>query len=232
MSLRVPLILFVDDDARLRSLVAAELRSNRYEAIVASNGREALERFRDVTPDIIVTDLAMPESDGFDLIEQVRRESQLPIIVLSVRNSDTEKIRALDLGADDYVVKPFSMPELLARLRAQLRRRPAEAHSILRFPGLVVDIERRRVILDDREIRLTPTELALLELLVSNAGKPVTLAQIVRRVWKGAPGTSFDTVRVHIRSLRRKIEPNAATPRYIATEPWVGYRFIAEPEEE
>jgi two-component system KDP operon response regulator KdpE len=224
-------VLFVDDDARLRSLVSAELSASRYRVATATNGGEGFERFSALEPDVVVTDLAMPESDGFQLIERLREVSESPIIVLSVRGSDTDKIRALDLGADDFVVKPFSMPELLARLRAQLRRRPA-GRTLFRFPGLTVDLERRRVVQGGREIRLTPTELSILELLVSSAGKPVTLQQIVRRVWKGAPGTTFDTVRVHIRSLRRKIEPDAATPRYVATEPWVGYRFSADPEEE
>ena len=228
---RSPLVLFVDDDARLRSIVAAELQAAGYRIATAVNGRSGLDRFLDLRPDIVVTDLAMPESDGFELIEQIRKSSEVPIVVLSVRSGDAEKIRALDLGADDYVVKPFSMPELLARLRSQLRRRPSAQQGGLRFPGLLIDLERRLVLQGEREIRLTPTELGILELLALNAGRPVTLDQIVRKIWKGAPGTTFDTVRVHVRSLRKKIEPDPAAPRYIATEPWVGYRFIAEPVE-
>ena len=224
-------MLFVDDDARLRSVVAAELQAAGYRTATAAGAREALARLEEIAPDVIVSDLAMPAGDGFELIERVRRSSETPIVVVSVRGADADKIRALDLGADDYIVKPFSLPELLARLRAQLRRRAAAPRSVLHFPDLVIDLERRRVTGGGREIRLTPTELGILELLATNAGKPVTLDHIIRKVWNGARGTTFDTVRVHVRSLRRKLEPDAAAPRYIATEPWVGYRFIAEPEE-
>jgi two-component system KDP operon response regulator KdpE len=152
------------------------------------------------------------------------------VIVLSVRGGDADKIRALDLGADDYVVKPFSVSELLARVRAQLRRHgDAPGANLLEFPGLTLDRDRRRVVVEGREVRLTPTELAILDLLASQAGKPVTIRQIIGRVWHGAPGTSADAVRVHVGSLRRKIEPDPARPRYVVTEPWVGYRFVAEP---
>lgn len=148
----------------------------------------------------------------------------------SVRGSDADKIRALDLGADDYVVKPFSAAELLARVRAQLRRSAHEAPAeVLRFPDLTIDRERRQVVVEGREVRLTPTEFAILDLLAREAGKPVTIRQIIGRVWGGAPGTSPDVVRVHVGSLRRKIEPDPATPRYVVTEPWLGYRFVAEP---
>jgi two-component system KDP operon response regulator KdpE len=154
------------------------------------------------------------------------------VIVLSVRGEEGDKVRALDLGADDYVTKPFSLRELLARVRTQIRRRgaePAAAAEVLRFPGLEVDRVRRAVVQDGREVRLTPTELAILELLASHAGRPVTLRQIIAVVWKGAPATTADTVRVHVGSLRRKLEPDPANPRYIATEPWVGYRFLPDP---
>jgi two-component system KDP operon response regulator KdpE len=147
-----------------------------------------------------------------------------------VREREPDKVRALDLGADDYVTKPFSMPELLARIRAHLRRAGGSAAgSALAFPGLTIDLERRRVVRDGVELHLTPTELALLEMFARNAGKPVTLHQIIARVWKGAPATTHDTVRVHVGSLRRKIEPDPSNPRYLVTEPWVGYRFIADP---
>jgi two-component system, OmpR family, KDP operon response regulator KdpE len=149
--------------------------------------------------------------------------------VLSVRDGESDKIRALDLGADDFVVKPFSVAELLARVRAQLRRTVSAEPSILEFPGLTLDFERRRITQDDREIRLTPTEYALLELLSRNAGKPVTTDEIISKVWSGAPGTTNDTVRVHMGSLRRKIEPDPSSPQYVVTEPWIGFRFIAEP---
>jgi two-component system KDP operon response regulator KdpE len=165
------------------------------------------------------------------VIAVVRRLDATPVIVLSVRGEEEDKVRALDLGADDYVTKPFSLRELLARVRTHLRRQAGGAvPEVFRFPGLEIDRGRRTVLQDGREVHLTPTELAILELLAARAGRPVTLAQIVATVWKGAPATTSDTVRVHIRSLRRKLEPDPASPRYIGTEPWVGYRFLAEPE--
>jgi two-component system KDP operon response regulator KdpE len=147
-----------------------------------------------------------------------------------VRGEEEDKVRALDLGADDYVTKPFSLRELLARVRSQLRRSGVGTPRVLRFPDLEIDRDRRTVVQGGREVRLTPTELAILELLASQAGRPVTLRQIIATVWRGAPATTPDTVRVHVGSLRRKLEPDPSDPRYIGTEPWVGYRFLPEPE--
>jgi two-component system, OmpR family, KDP operon response regulator KdpE len=216
----------VDDDAAIRGLLTAELRLEGYETLEAADGRQALDLL-DLQPDLVLTDLAMPAVDGFELIAQVRRRQRVPIVVLSVRGGESDKIRALDLGADDYVVKPPSLPELLARLRAQLRR--TAPPDELRFPDLTVDLQRRRVVQGGREVKLTPTEFALLELFATHAGKPLFFGQIIDRVWRGAPATSKDTVRVHVASLRRKLEPDASNPRYLVTEPWIGYRFIAEP---
>jgi two-component system, OmpR family, KDP operon response regulator KdpE len=223
------LILVVDDDPGIRESLSKELRAAGYTTAVASDGREGLDVARSRAPDLILTDLAMPLSDGFELISAVRASSKTPIIVLSVRGGDPDKVRALDLGADDHVTKPFSVPELLARVRAQLRRSATPATKVLSFEDLTVDLERRRVAQGGSDIRLTPTEFALLELLATNAGKPMLLDQIIARVWRGAPATTADTVRVHMSALRRKIEPDSANPRYIVNEPWVGYRFIAEP---
>ncbi|HET8773604.1 MAG TPA: response regulator transcription factor [Thermoanaerobaculia bacterium] len=224
-----PVVLIVDDDAGIRESLCSELRADGYDAITAPDGRAALAAFRVHLPDLMITDLAMPGADGFALISQIRAFSRTPILVISVRGSDADKIRALDLGADDFVTKPFSIPELLARIRAQLRRGSASASSVLTFDELTLDLERRRVAQAGREIKLTRTELALLELLVTHAGKPVFIEQIIARVWSSAPGTTHDTVRVHMSALRRKIEPDPSRPRYIVTEPWIGYRFIAEP---
>ena len=226
MSGRGRTVLVVDDDAAIRGLLTAELRLEGYETLEAADGRQALDLL-DLQPDLVLTDLAMPAVDGFELIAQVRRRQQVPIVVLSVRGGESDKIRALDLGADDYVVKPPSLPELLARLRAQLRR--TAPPDELRFPDLTVDLQRRRVVQGGREVKLTPTEFALLELFATHAGKPLFFNQIIDRVWRGAPATSKDTVRVHVASLRRKLEPDASNPRYLVTEPWIGYRFIAEP---
>ena len=224
-----PVVLVVDDDPSIRESLASELRVSGYTTVVASDGTEGLRAFAEHAPDIVLTDLAMPRSDGFELIAAIRATSRTPIIVLSVRGNDPDKIRALDLGADDFVTKPFSVGELLARIRAQLRRTGPTSALMLTFDDLTIDLERRRVVQGERDIRLTPTEYALLELLASNAGKPMFVDHIIARVWRNAPGTTPDTVRVHMSSLRKKIEPDPSSPRYIVTEPWVGYRFIAEP---
>ena len=223
-----PLILVVDDDPAIRESMEQELRARGYTTIDASDGWEGARRFESHAPDLILTDLSMPRSDGFELISVIRAKSRTPIIVLSVRGDDTDKIRALDLGADDFVTKPFSVGELLARVRSQLRR-TAPTATLLQFSGLAIDLERRRVVQGDRDIHLTPTEYSLLELLASHAGKPVFTDFIIGRVWRDSPGTTADTVRVHMSALRKKIEPDSSSPRYIVTEPWVGYRFIAEP---
>jgi two-component system KDP operon response regulator KdpE len=224
-----PLVLVVDDDAGIREALAKELRAAGYNVLAESDGTAGFAAFRSAQPDLVLTDLAMPNGDGFGLIAAVRGIASTPVIVLSVRGGEPDKVRALDLGADDFVTKPFSLGELLARVRAQLRRSTGAAAPLLRVADLTIDRERRRVVQGERELKLTPTELALLELLALNAGKPVTFDQIVARVWSGAPGTTNDTVRVHVSALRRKLEPEPATPRYLVTEPWVGYRFIAEP---
>jgi DNA-binding response OmpR family regulator len=224
-----PSILIVDDDPSIRQALTRELALAGYDAFSAADGLEGKTLFEERRPDLVITDLAMPRADGFALLAAVRRIDATPVLVLSVRGEEEDKVRALDLGADDYVTKPFSLRELLARVRAQLRRSGA-APEVLRFPGLEIDPARRTVVQDGRDVRLTPTELAILELLARQAGRPVTLRQIIATVWKGAPATTNDTVRVHVGSLRRKLEPDPANPRYIGTEPWVGYRFLAEPE--
>jgi two-component system KDP operon response regulator KdpE len=220
-------ILVVDDDGAIRSSLAQQLGEQGYAVLLAIDGLDGSRMFDAQRPDLVLTDLAMPNGDGFSLITHVRSAGETPIVVLSVRGGDADKVRALDLGADDFVVKPFSSPELLARLRAQLRR--IGTRSQLEFPDLVIDIERRRVVQGSRELHLTPTEFAILELLARKAGRPVTFDEIIAVVWKGAPGTTNDAVRVHVGALRRKIEPDPSNPRYLVTEPWVGYRFIAEP---
>jgi two-component system KDP operon response regulator KdpE len=223
------LILVVDDDAAIRDSLSKELRAAGYATATANDGREGVALFETRAPDLVLTDLAMPTSDGFELIAAIRAVSRTPIIVLSVRGADADKVRALDLGADDFVTKPFSVAELLARVRAQLRRTGASSSTALAFDDLTIELERRKVVQGGREVRLTPTEFALLELLATNAGKPMFIEQIIARIWRDTPSTTADTVRVHMSSLRKKIEPDSSDPRYIITEPWVGYRFIAEP---
>jgi DNA-binding response OmpR family regulator len=229
MTRTAPLILVIDDDDAIRQSLTRELALAGYDTVAAADGVEGKERFEQHRPDLIVTDLAMPRADGFWVISAVRRTDRTPILVLSVGGEEEDKVRALDLGADDYVTKPFSLKELQARVRTQLRRGGVPVPEVLRFPDLVIDRGRRTVVQGEREVRLTPTELGILELLASHAGWPVTLRQIIATVWKGAPATTSDTVRVHVGSLRRKLEPDPANPRYIGTEPWVGYRFLVEP---
>ena len=223
-----PVILIVDDDPSIRESMERELRASGYTTVSASDGMEGVRAFETHAPDLVLTDLSMPRSDGFELISAIRAKAHTPIIVLSVRSHDADKIRGLDLGADDFVTKPFSVAELMARVRAQLRR-AAGPSTTLQFEDLTIDLERRRVVQAGRDIRLTPTEYGLLELLASNAGKPMFTEHIIARVWRDAPGTTADTIRVHMSALRKKIEPDPSSPRYIVTEPWVGYRFIAEP---
>ena len=230
MSRTTPLLLVIDDDPAIRELLSRELSLAGYETVAAADGLEGKELFERHRPDLVITDLAMPQADGLSVIAAVRQIDRTPVLVLSVRGEEEDKVRALDLGADDYVTKPFSLRELLARVRAQLRRSGVAADEVLRFPDLEIDRGRRTVIQAGREVHLTPTEFAILELLASHAGKPVTLRQIVGAVWRGAPATTADTVRVHVGSLRRKLEPDPSDPRYIGTEPWVGYRFLTEPE--
>ena len=222
-------VLIVDDDSAIRESLSNELRASGYTTLTATDGREGLTLFSTQAPDLVLTDLAMPRSDGFELIAGVRAASRVPIIVISVRGADADKVRALDLGADDFVTKPFSVAELLARIRAQLRRTSGPPSTLLSFAELTIDLERRKVVQGGRQLRLTPTEFSLLELLAANAGKPLFIEQIIARVWRSAPSTTADTVRVHMSSLRKKLEPDPSYPRYIVTEPWVGYRFLAEP---
>ncbi|HPA95237.1 MAG TPA: response regulator transcription factor [Thermoanaerobaculia bacterium] len=226
---RRPRLLVVDDDPAIREGLCEELEAAGYDTLAAADGERARELFLAEEPDLVLTDLAMPRLDGFGLVRAIRRTHRTPVLVLSVRGGESDKIRALDLGADDYVTKPFSVPELLARVRTQLRR-AAPPSSRLRFPDLEIDLDRRRVRQGEREIHLTPTELAILEVLARNAGRPVSARQLIAKIW-GAEEASADTVRVHVGSLRRKLEPDPSAPRYLVTEPWVGYRFLAEPIE-
>lgn len=224
-----PRILVIEDDPAIRRSIVSQLRGEGYDTVEAGDGKEGLAMVQRERPDLVVTDLAMPVADGFQFITAARKSVATPIIVLSVRGGEGDRVRALDLGADDFVSKPFSVAELLARIRAQLRRSGISNAPILTFPDLVIDFDRRRVIQGDREVRLTPTEFALLSVLATNAGKVVTTDQIIARIWKDAPSTTADTVRVHVASLRKKIEPDPSSPVFVITEPWVGYRFIAEP---
>jgi len=222
----------VDDDDSVARILTSELTGAGYEAVRAADGREGLELFKRCHPDLVLTDDVMPHLDGFGLIEAIRRLKQTPIIMISERGGDRDRIRALDLGADDTLAKPFSFNELLRRVRAQLRRLGTAGPAVLEYHGLRIDRERRHVLQGERlerEVRLTPTEFAILEMLALSSGRPVPNAHIAAHVWKGASPPNPDTVRVQVGALRRKLEPDPSHPRYIVTEPWVGYRFAAEP---
>ncbi len=226
-------ILVVDDEPQIARVLRTGLKTHGYDVRVAADGVSALETFNDWHPDLVVTDLAMPNLDGLELCRRLRAISQLPIIVLSVRGEEKNKVEALDAGADDYVTKPFGMDELLARVRAHLRRaaNPAGAASmaaVLEVGDFRVDLEARSVFVRETEVHLTPKEYDLLVHFVRHAGKVLTHRTLLAAVWGGNYTEQGEYLRVFVGQLRKKIEPNPSTPRYILTEPWVGYRFNPE----
>jgi two-component system KDP operon response regulator KdpE len=195
--------------------------------ITVSSGEDAPDQLNKQVPDLVILDLVMPEMSGLDVCRRVREFSSVPIIVLSAKGSESDKVAALDLGADDYVTKPFGMDELLARVRAVLRRLSTSESSdrVLRVGDITIDTDERRVVVANNEIRLTPKEFDVFKYLVSNAGKVVTHRALLQSVWGWQSTDQTEYLRVFINQLRRKIEPDASQPRYILTEPWVGYRF-------
>ncbi len=220
-------IMIIDDEPQMRRLLKVALTAHGYEIREAETGREGIDQAAVFHPDLIVLDLSLPDLDGIEVIKQLREWTQTPVIILSVREQEGDKIAALDAGADDYVTKPFSMGELLARLRTALRHAAgAGDEPVLTFGGLVIDLTRRYVAVDGREVKLTPTEYELLRILVVNAGKVLTHRQLMRTVWGPSYEQETNYLRVYIRQLRQKIEPDPARPRHIITEPGVGYRLI------
>jgi two-component system, OmpR family, KDP operon response regulator KdpE len=224
-------VLVVDDEAPMRRALAANLKARGYVVDVAESGEQALELVARHHPDVVLLDLGLPAMDGREVIDGLRGWSQVPIVVLSARGSEPDKVAALDAGADDYVSKPFGMDELLARLRAAVRRaQPAAEEPLVRTDDFVVDLGVKQV--RDRDgvaIRLTPTEWHLLEVLVRHAGKLVTQRQLLRDVWGPQYGDESNYLRVHLAHLRRKLEPDRSHPRYLLTEPGLGYRFVTSP---
>jgi two-component system KDP operon response regulator KdpE len=227
-------ILLVDDEVSIQRATAPLLRSRGYTVTVAGSGREALDTFERERPDLLILDLGLPDMDGTEVCRQVRERADTPIVILSARGAEKDKVTALDQGADDYVTKPFGPEELLARVRAALRRslgREGTLHGQLTRGDLTIDFDRRRVHRGGLEIRLTPKEFELLTLLVTHAGRIVTHRTILRAIW-GTHGTEQpEHLRVLMGQLRKKIELDPANPRYLLTEPWVGYRFADEAEE-
>lgn len=222
-----PHILVVDDEPQITRVLRTSLSAQGYDIRVANSGEMALEIMKDWSPNLIITDLSMPSVDGIQLCRRVRASSQIPIIVLSVREKEQQKVEALDAGADDYVTKPFGMNELLARVRANLRRTPTENEpdSIIEIGDFHIDTAAHKVTVRNKEVRLTPKEFDLLVYLARRPGKVVNHRTLLGAIWGGQSTEQVEYLRVFVGQLRKKLEPDAASPRYLVTEPWVGYRF-------
>ncbi|HET8671741.1 MAG TPA: response regulator transcription factor [Candidatus Saccharimonadales bacterium] len=222
-----PAILVVDDEPQILRVMRTGLPARGYQVRTASGGEEALEEIRKEMPDLVILDLVMPEMSGLEVCQRMREFTSIPIIVLSAKGSESDKVAALDSGADDYVTKPFGMNELLARVRAVLRRSPASEgdSAVLTVGDVIIDSAERRVVIAGKDVKLTPKEFDVLKYLVSNAGKVVTHRKLLQAVWGWQSTDQTEYLRVVINQLRRKIEPNPQHPQYILTEPWVGYRY-------
>ena len=225
-----PRILVVDDEPQLTRVLRTGLKSRGYDVRAAADGLAGFEAFNDWHPDLVITDLAMPNVDGLELCRRLRAISQVPIIVLSAKGEEKTKVEALDLGADDYVTKPFGIDELLARVRASLRRANAPAtneatQTTLDSGDFHVDLETREITVRDKSIHLTPKEFDLLVYFIKHSGKVLTHRTLLAALWGGNYVEQNEYLRVFVGNLRNKIESDAASPRYILTEPWIGYRF-------
>ncbi|HWD19261.1 MAG TPA: response regulator [Verrucomicrobiae bacterium] len=224
-----PAVLIIDDEAQIRRLLRVTLEAAAYRVFEAATGRDGLVEAAQRRPDVIILDLGLPDMDGLQTLQRIREWSQAPVIVLSVRESEEDKVAALDHGADDFVTKPFSTVELLARLRvAQRHAQPLEENAVFTSGGLEVDLANRKVVSRGQEVKLTPTEYSLLRLLVRNAGKVVTHRQILKEVWGPNYGEQAHYLRVYMAHLREKLEANASRPELLLTEPGVGYRLAAQ----
>lgn len=221
-------VLVVDDERPIRRFLQASLSAHGYRVVEATNGSEALTAVLNERPDLVILDLGLPDIEGTEVIRRLREWTQVPVIILSVRGQDTDKITALDAGADDYLTKPFSIGELMARMRVALRHSAkVEDEPIFEIGDLKVDFGRRQVSVGGNPITLTPTEYDVLRVLVQHAGKVLTHRQLLRQVWGLAYESETHLLRVNVSNLRRKIEPDPTRPEYILTEPGVGYRLRA-----
>jgi two-component system, OmpR family, KDP operon response regulator KdpE len=226
-------ILLVDDEIAIQRAMAPMLRSRGYAVTLAATGRDAIAAFERERPDLVILDLGLPDMHGTDVCRYVRDRGETPILVLSARGGEKDKVAALDEGGDDYITKPFGTEELMARVRAALRRslgREAPLRGLLNRGDLTIDFDRRRVTMADAELRLTPKEFELLTLLASHAGRVLTHRSILKAIWGPHSADQPEHLRVLVGQLRKKIEPDPARPRYVLTEPWVGYRFVDEAE--
>lgn len=221
-------ILIVDDEPQITRALRRGLSAHGYEVRVASDGQSAIDLFRDLHPDLVITDLVMPEMDGIAVCQGIRSESDVPIIILSVKGEERTKVRALDAGADDYVTKPFGMEELLARVRAALRRTTADNTApTVKVGDFTINDAAHQIFQKDRELQLTPKEYDLLSYLIRQHDKVITHRTLLSAVWGGDYSEQTEYLRVFIANLRKKIEADPTKPKYIFTEPWVGYRFRA-----
>ncbi len=219
-------VLVIDDEPPILRALQINLTARQYEVSTAADGASGLAAAARDRPDVLILDLGLPDMDGTDVIRGVRGWSATPIIVLSAWGQESQKVAALDAGADDYVTKPFGMDELLARLRAAVRRAsPAPDEPVVRTADFTVDLAAKRVVRDGADVRLTPTEWQLLEVLARQAGRLVTQRHLLHEVWGPAYGEETNYLRVYVANLRRKLEPDPAAPRYLLTEPGMGYRF-------
>jgi two-component system KDP operon response regulator KdpE len=219
-------VLVVDDEPQIRRALATNLTARGYEVLQAGTGEEALRLVADHHPDVVILDLGLPGMDGIEVVHGLRGWSDVPIIVLSVRSEERDKVEALDAGADDFLTKPFGMAELLARVRAAVRRgTPAGTEPVIDAGGLHIDLAAKRVLRDGADVHLTPTEWGLLEQLSRNPGRLVTQRQLLQAVWGPEYGTETHYLRVYMATLRRKLEDDPGRPRHLITEPGMGYRF-------
>lgn len=219
-------VLIVEDEPQLRRALAINLRARRYDVDAVGDGVGALRAAAATPPDLVILDLGLPDMDGVEVVHGLRGWTRVPIIILSARDSQDDKVHALDAGADDYLTKPFGMNELLARMRAALRRaQPDEDAPVITTETFTIDLAAKRVTRDDTEVRLTPTEWHLLEVLTRHPGKLVTGKQLLQEVWSPAHGVETNYLRVYMAQLRRKLETEPSRPRHLITEPGLGYRF-------
>jgi two-component system KDP operon response regulator KdpE len=219
-------VLVVDDEAQIRRALTTNLRARGYEVDQASTGEQALTLAADHHPDVVILDIGLPGVDGIDVLRGLRGWSSVPVIMLTVREDESDKIEALDAGADDYVTKPFSMGELLARLRAALRRRaPVDEQAVVATDDFTIDLASKRVQRDGEDVHLTPLEWGVVEVLVRHPGKLVTQRQLLQEVWGPQYETETNYLRLYLAQIRRKLEPEPSRPRYFVTEPGMGYRF-------
>jgi two-component system KDP operon response regulator KdpE len=221
-------ILVVDDEPQLRRVMLATLTDLGYVVMTATSGEDALEKFRHEPPDLVLLDMNMPGMGGLETCRTLRASSDVPIVILSVRNTEHDKVEALDAGADDYVTKPFGIQELLARIRAAMRRAPGggeQGPRTIRTGDLEIDFDARTATVGGKAVRLTPKEFDLLRYLVVNGNKAVPHRKLLQNVWGPDYGDEVEYLRVFINALRKKVEPNPSKPKYLLTEPWVGYRF-------